>query len=162
MGSGFHLLDDVVDADDQRQRGVVSRIDSVAGGAGLDPGSASRSGRALIPGGPPPGEQGSIPGNRSGSGMDLQFSRLKTLAKAGQHIQYRPARRLGEGAKRSNQAIRGKVLAPESQHPNGRSDASYAVLCPPQAEGKVRNRRRLSILRSTTTSSNNSVRRRTS
>ncbi|MDE2844991.1 MAG: hypothetical protein OXN21_16675 [Chloroflexota bacterium] len=47
--SSLRLLDDVGDADDRRQHYVKSRIEPVAGGAMLDPGSASRSGRALIP-----------------------------------------------------------------------------------------------------------------
>ncbi len=46
--TGVHLMDDVGDADGVRQHDVVLRIDVAAGGARLDPGSASRSGRALI------------------------------------------------------------------------------------------------------------------
>lgn len=70
VGSGFHRLDDVGAADDRCQRDVLSRIDLDAGGVDLYPGSASRSGRALILGEPAPGEQGSVPNQRFGLGMD--------------------------------------------------------------------------------------------
>ncbi len=43
-GSANHLL-----GNGERESNVVHRIEPVAGGALLDPGSASRSGRALIP-----------------------------------------------------------------------------------------------------------------
>jgi len=75
VGSDFHFLDDVGDADHRfakrRQLGVVSRIDVGAGGAGLNPGVPHHAaGKRLSSLRPSRGERGSIPGERSGSGMD--------------------------------------------------------------------------------------------
>ena len=105
------------------------RIKPVAGGAGLDPSSASRSGRALITLVVRRREsRARSQANKPGRGWTLQFSGLETLEKARQRIQYRPACRLGEGAKRSNQAIRGQVLTLESHKPNGRSGSGASHL----------------------------------
>jgi len=92
VGSGFHLLDDFGDADDRRQRGVVSRIEVDAGGAGLDPGVPRHAaGGRLSSLEPTPGEQGSIPGERSGSGIDPPAFRRERLEKTVNCIDYRPS-----------------------------------------------------------------------
>ena len=82
-----HLPDDVDDADDLRQHDVVHRIESVAGGALLDPGSASRRGRALILVVRRRESRARSQANGPGRGWTLQFSGLETLEKAGQRIQ---------------------------------------------------------------------------
>ena len=67
---------------------VVHRIEPVAGGAGLDPGSASRSGRALIlVVRRRESRARSQANNAPGRGWTLQFSGLETLEKARQRIQ---------------------------------------------------------------------------
>ena len=81
-GSVRHLL-----GNDVIVRLPVHRIESVAGGAMLDPGSASRSGRALILVVRRRESRARSLANKPGRGWTLQFSGLETLEKARQRIQ---------------------------------------------------------------------------
>ena len=70
---------------------TMHRIEPVAGGAELDPGSASRSGRALILVVRRRESRARSRNNEPGRGWTLQFSGLETLEKARQRNQYHPA-----------------------------------------------------------------------
>ena len=140
---------------------MLHRIESVAGGAMLDPGSASRSGRALI-----------LVVRRRGSGARSQaigpgrgsdppvFWAGNTEKSQTTHSIIHPRPRPGNPENRLSRPSRAKCSLPSR---------SIRMAVPPVSPAayfrhrpKVRKRRSLSILRSTMISSRDSLRRRTS
>ena len=126
--------------------------------------TASRSGKAFVPRGRPFGEQGSIPGERSGSGMDPPvFWAGNTGKSQTTHSIIHARPRPGNPETRLATPCQPKCSQPSDNRAAG-TERPFRLPPPPyfRHRPRVRNRRSLSILRSTITSSRASVRRRTS
>ena len=122
------------------------------------------AGGRLSPDGTSPGEQGLIPDQRSGSGMDPPvFWSGNTGKSQTTHSIIHVRRRPGNPENHPFKHSQANHSLPTSTF--GMTVQTASPTAPPAAyfrhKPKVRNRRSLSILRSTITSSSNSLRRRT-